>query len=275
MTELLFLSEHVCYCLVFVHFKKSEPLLHTSPLLWNQMRSLLRLLFFFFFFCAQTVLPVCSCRWPPTCPPLPCVSHLLHLPSHLHAEVRVINTEITPTSNGWWLLDILTSLFVPSSPVPPPKHTHTHIYIGTGTHIDASCVTQMDVSCCAAGCCGLFMKIHGAISPRTEVAVLTVRALKEPWVFCTKALLFPVIRNVLVVQLGLCGWALGASADTERRLSALKCDKTWLAAAIKVGSKNSFWMSCLESSRWQKHFVGHPLKSESVFLMMLLFAKHI
>ena len=84
------------------------------------------------------------------------------------------------------------------------------------------------------------MKIHWAISPRTEVAVLTVRALKEPWVLCTKTLLFPVIRNVLVVQLGLCGWALGANADTERRLSALKCDKTWLAAAIKVGNKNSF-----------------------------------
>lgn len=49
--------------------------------------------------------------------------------------------------------------------------------------------------------------------------------LKEPWVLCTQTQLFPVIRNVLVVQLGLCGWASGAEADTEQRLSALKCDK--------------------------------------------------
>lgn len=156
MTELLFLSEHVCYCLVFVHFKKSEPLLHTSPLLWNQMRSLLRLLFFFFFFCAQTVLPVCSCRWPPACPPLPCVSHLLHLPSHLHAEVRVINTEITPTSNGWWLLDILTSLFVLSSPVPPPKHTHTHIYRHWDTHRRIVC----DSDGCQLLCCRMLWPLY-------------------------------------------------------------------------------------------------------------------
>ena len=37
----------------------------------------------------------------------------------------------------------------------------------------------------------------------------------EPWLFFTQALLFPVIRYVLVMQLGRCGWDSGAEADTE------------------------------------------------------------
>ncbi len=72
------------------------------------------------------------------------------------------------------------------------------------------------------------MKIHGAISPRTEVAVLTVRAFKSLGSSVhthTHTLLFPMIRNVLVVQLDLCEWSSGVATETEQRLSALKCDK--------------------------------------------------
>lgn len=121
---------------------------------------------------------------------------LKYLPSHLHG-VSVINTvnahigRLMATGHDTFSLASLL-LFLPSHLA---KHTRTHTSTGSA---------QMDVSFSGAESCGPFMKIHGAISPRTEVALLTYCTycvpLKEPRVFCSQTLLFPVTLNVLAIR---------------------------------------------------------------------------
>ncbi len=98
--------------------------------------------------------------------PLPPIASILRLVSMLR-WVRQIHPHQTLTA-AWHVA------FSPASLFFLLHHTQTH------TSSRGTWETQMDVSGCGAGSCDLFMKIHGAISPRTEVAVLTVRALKSP-----------------------------------------------------------------------------------------------
>lgn len=176
-----------------------------SLLFWNCPPSLL--------LCVTFCLPS-----PLLCLPSAC------LPCFLHAEVNAMNTENTHIKHSW-LLGMSHSYQPTASLSSPPLNTHTGTNTHTHTHLPRY---PGDSDGCQLLCCRKLWPLYEdpwVYFIQDGVCCTYCVHHKEPWVFFTQTLLFLVIRNALCCAIRLCGWASGAGADTEQRLSALKCDK--------------------------------------------------
>lgn len=148
---------------------------------------------------------VCA-LFPALLSPMSSIASIFHLFSMLRWVRWIWWTPISNT-DGCWACHILTSQQPLSSwsiffPPHHPQYTHAHQYTHTHSHLPRY---PGDSDGCQLLCCRKLWPLYedpwGYFIQDGASCTYCV-CHKEPWVFFTQTLLFLVIRNALVVQLG-------------------------------------------------------------------------